>query len=242
MSSFEQSYWADASYAGAYRDHSHHYIVDRHSHFMIMESALRNHVGLGRGARLLDLGCGDGALSEPLLALDPSLQATLVDGSAEMLAGAEARLQGHPALRTVPQTFEGLIADSAVLGRYDLVVSAFAIHHLDLAGKAALFQIIFDHLEPGGLFLNVDTVLSDDPAHVDWYYALFREWIEAREARLKPAQSYVHIPAVARNNPDNQLSTLAAQLECLKSLGFVQVECHYKYGLFVVYSGQKPGR
>ncbi len=129
MSDFNQSLWNDAAYAEEYRDNSNHYIVDRQTHFMILGSVMRHFVGSGRGAKVLDLGCGDGVLSAQLLAVDPTLRVTLVDGFPDMLAAAQERLRAHRDVAAIQGSFEELIADSSALESYDLAISAFAIHH-----------------------------------------------------------------------------------------------------------------
>ena len=120
-----------------------------------------------------------------------------------------------------------------------LVVSAFAVHHLSLPQKTDLFQVIFDQLNIGGYFLNIDTTLPSDQIFTDWYYTLWREWVGAREKALQLENSFTNVPDKARKNPDNQLNPLNTQLEALKSIGFKEVDCHYKNGLFTIYSGRK---
>jgi tRNA (cmo5U34)-methyltransferase len=46
---------------------------------------------------------------------------------------------------------------------FDLVVSAFAIHHLDGAGKQGLFDRIAQVLAPGGRFVMLDVVVPTEP-------------------------------------------------------------------------------
>ena len=240
MSEFEETFWAKAEYTAGYRDHAEHFIIDRQAHLFILTSFFQQFIGPGKGARVLDLGCGDGILTAQLLAVDQTVQATALDGSGDMLAAAQRRLARFQKTRYLQRSFEDLIRNPATLKHYHLVMSAFAIHHLNLANKAALFQVIFDHLLPGGYFLNIDTVLPHEAAYTDWYFTLYREWIDARERRLKLPRSFNHIPDEARYNPDNKLSTLAAQLDSMKSIGFADVECHYKYGIFAIFSGRKP--
>lgn len=48
-------------------------------------------------------------------------------------------------------------------GFYDLVISGLSIHHLSDCGKERLYQRIYNLLNPGGMFVNADQVLSKTP-------------------------------------------------------------------------------
>lgn len=241
MTKFNQTFWSDPNYVEDYRDNADHFIVDRQAHFFILKSFFHHFVGSGTEAKVLDLGCGDGILTEQLLSIDATIQATAIDGSGDMLTAAKKRLRRYQDVCYLRKTFEELIQEPAGLDHYNFIMSAFAIHHLDLPDKAALFQIVFDHLVPDGYFMNIDTVLPEAHAYTDWYYTLYREWIEARERQLNLSTSFGHIPDQARYNPDNKLSDLSSQMESMQAIGFTKVECHYRYGIFAIFGGQKPG-
>ncbi len=40
-------------------------------------------------------------------------------------------------------------------------------------------------------------------------------------------------------NPDNIPDTLESQLEALKDIGFNNVDCFYKYGIFALFGGSR---
>jgi tRNA (cmo5U34)-methyltransferase len=137
---------------------------------------------------ILDLGSGTGITAQRVLAAHPGAALVGVDGSDHMLAHAR---------RLVPEaTFVvGALEDPLPDGPFDLVVSAFAVHHLDPAGKRALFARVADVLSPGGRFALCDVVVPagdvprpvpleegvDQPSSVDDQLA----WLS--EAGLQPA-------------------------------------------------------
>ncbi|MEM7134557.1 MAG: methyltransferase domain-containing protein [Chloroflexota bacterium] len=239
QTNFNESEWADPERAGYYRDTADHYIVDRQMHLFILQSFYRFYLAGREQVHLLDLGCGDGVLTQALLAVDPTIQATLLDGAKDMIKAAQVRLEDHPGMTFIHQQFDEFTAERSTQERYDLVVSSFAIHHLYLDEKVALFRAILRQLKPGGAFLNIDTVLSDSPIFETWYRELWQEWISQRQERLQLDEDYTGIPEEARMNPDNKLSTLSSQLEALKSVGFVDVGRHYQNGVFAIFGGRK---
>lgn len=241
---FDDTAWMESAYAGEYRQTADHFVLGRRMQLFIMQSFYRHFLAHRQLFDLLDLGCGDGELAANIADVAPQARLTLVDGSADMLVAAEQRFRNRSAgeheVEILQHTFAELIAQPSLLGQYDMIVSGFAIHHLYLAEKVALFELIYQRLKPGGAFVNIDTVFpTQSEALMDWYYVCWREWIAARQAQLGLAEDYSGVPHEARYKAENKLSTLSSQLEALKSIGFVDVGCHYQNGIFVVFSGMK---
>jgi tRNA (cmo5U34)-methyltransferase len=239
MAKFEESEWREAEYVQEYQDNSDHYIPERDLLLEIIASFYRRFGQISSATRVLDLGCGDGIISEKLYADDPEMQLVAVDGSADMLAAARRRLAGFPRTVYRQQTFQELIEGQETLGEFDFVVSGFAIHHLELPQKKALFEAVLAMLAPGGHFLHMDVVSSAIGSYEDWYYEIWRQWIERHELEKQLDQSFVEVPQVARERPENYYETLEAQLEGMVKAGFLEVDCHYRFGLFGIYSGRK---
>ncbi|MCM3883633.1 trans-aconitate 2-methyltransferase [Frankia sp. R82] len=118
------------------------------------QEAVRGGVRGMSGPVVLDLGCGTGLLAAAVLEAVPTARLHLFDGAAPMLAQARTRL---PADRVAGLTVSDLTGDLPA-GPFDAVVSGLAIHHLDDAGKKALFRRIAGVLRPGGLFANLEQV------------------------------------------------------------------------------------
>jgi tRNA (cmo5U34)-methyltransferase len=246
MSGFEASGWSQADYAAQYRTEADHYIPERATMLQVIASFYLNVV---RGTaeerrtnpvRVLDLGCGDGILAETLFAADAEIEMTVTDGSGDMLDAARARLREQTACEFCQITFEEIITSGFQREPFDLIASSFAIHHLDLAQKALLFQRMHALLVPGAHLMNVDVAPSAVPSYTEWYYQLWREWIVAHERQLGLSQTYVQVPEEARAKPENHYDSLQDQLEALRSADYRGVACHYRYGPFAVYGGQRP--
>ena len=241
MNNFDETQWANSAFAREYLENADHCIPERRYLFHVLRSFHRAFVARrGETVRFCDLGCGDGVLTDQLLREDPSLEATLVDGSGEMLACARKRLGDRKNIRFVQHAFDGFVEDAAPIGPFDLVVSGFAIHHLRRPERRKLFVAIARHLETGSFFFNLDVALPDCLLYTEWQYALWNEWINEHSKQLGLGDAFLSVPQQARANPDNKYSPLAEQLADLRDAGFADVECHYKNGVFAIYSGRRP--
>jgi tRNA (cmo5U34)-methyltransferase len=229
--------WSRPDYAQEYRDNSDFYIQDRATLARVMGSYARTFLGSVPHPRLLDLGCGDGAVSRTLRAALPHSAILAADGSPDMIAAARKQLAGMPVeFRVI--SFEEIVAGGFSGEHFDGVFSALAIHHLPFGGKAELFRALRTLILPGGRFLNADVVTSENPEYTEWYFALWREWIAERQRALRSKKSFENVPDRARGNEENRFDPLPPQLAALQDAGFTDVECHYRYGLFAIYGGR----
>jgi len=239
MSEFENSQWNKGESAKEFVENADLYILERKRLFKIMQSLYKYFLAKNlknRPIKTLDIGCGDGILTHKLLEVDKNLEGTLMDGSSEMLNNAKLRLKSYPQIKYIQETFQELVKND-LKDEYDFVVSSLAIHHLSLSQKKELFKFIYNHLNKGGFFLNIDTIKAPSQYLEEWYLELWKEWITEKETENE--ESFKHIPNQYKNNPDNHPHTLKNQLDSLESIGFKNVDCYYKYGVFAVYGGQK---
>jgi SAM-dependent methyltransferase len=167
--------------------------------------------------RVLDLGCGDGRLAA--LVLDARASVTHVvaaDRSAPMLEQAAARFAGDPRVSVVRHDLGDAVGFD---GPFDVIVSGFAIHHVDDARKRSLLGELRDALAPGGLFANLEVVRSSTPRR-------HREFLDA-------------IGRTA-DDPEDRLAPVEPQLEWMRAAGFHEVECIWRWRGFALLVGEAP--
>jgi tRNA (cmo5U34)-methyltransferase len=240
MTEFDKSRWAEPDFSSKFVESADIIIVERKRSHAIMKSFFRHAYAGNETTGVLDLGCGDGILTYELKQTGLQISATLVDGSQEMLGKAKARLTAFNDVITVQATFQEIIGKNMLTQDFDFIVSSLAIHHLEMKEKRELFRWIYSHLRKKGCFMNIDVVLAPNEVLEEWYLALWQEWIsEKKAAAVITGDIFDDTMKRYKDNRDNKPDTLDTQLQALKTAGFRDVDCYYKYGIFTIYGGRK---
>jgi SAM-dependent methyltransferase len=195
---------------------------------------------------VMDLGCGDGILGHAMLELNPRAKASFVDFSEPLLAMARKRM--------APTAYQADFVNLDYGKRdwrqslppkaaFDLVVSGFSIHHQPDARKREIYEEIFELLDPGGLFLNLEHVLPGSERLTELSDALFVDGIYARESRDGGVRSREVLAAEYLRRQDkaaNILAPIGVQCDWLREIGFLNVDCYFKIFELGLFGGQKP--
>src|SRR5580693_6325182 len=116
-------------------------------------------LGVQRGWRVADIGCGNGVLACEAALMGAEVDA--IDISPAMLALAEIEARDRKvAIRTQSA---GLLSFAYQPETYDLIVSEFALHHLPDFWKAVALSRIHGALKPGSSFFLRDIVFVRTP-------------------------------------------------------------------------------
>jgi SAM-dependent methyltransferase len=195
--------------------------------------------------RFLDLGAGDGVLSEMLLERHPKSEAVLVDFSRPMLDAAAGRLASLPGRwqsvevdLSAPDWVNALPPGEP----YDAVVSGFCIHHLPHERKRELYEEVFALLAGGGAFLNWEHV-----AVGEWAQGMFDERMVEGLVRLERTRpeprAAEEVASEYRARPDaaeNKLLDPETQCQWLRSIGFERVDVFFRWLELALLGGIRP--
>ncbi len=173
----------------------------------------------GSVSRVLDLGTGDGRLLGLVKLSRPEATGVALDFSPTMLDKARERFAGDGSVRVVEHDLNDALPD---LGTFDAVISCFAIHHCEDGRKRELYGEVFNVLEPGGVFCNLEHVSSPT---------------QRLHERFRDALGV----APEEEEPSNRLLDVETQLRWLREIGFTDVDCHWKWLELALLGGVKPG-
>jgi tRNA (cmo5U34)-methyltransferase len=216
-------------------------VIERKRTLTILERLFAYRFQRRAGLTMLDLGCGDGSVTEIIRSRYPENTFCLLDGSEFMLEKAKQRL-GDRGVMFRKETFQEYLDRPPESEKYDFVCSANAIHHLELSEKERLYLKIFQELKAGGLFVNSDPVVPSSERSEKWQFNLWIDWMrEAAEERGVALDPNIieGVPFEYKRKPENKPSGLAEQLQLLQKTGFQDVDCFYKYSIFAVFGGTK---
>ena len=167
--------------------------------------------------RILDLGTGDGRLMQLALMACPDASGVALDYSRPMLGKATERFGQNERVELMEHNLSERLPE---LGKFDAVISSFAIHHLEHDRKRALYEEVFQCLEPQGVFCNLEHVASPTER-------LHERFFEAMKVPM------------SEEDPSNKLLDVETQLRWLREIGFQDVDCFWKWRELALLSGRK---
>jgi tRNA (cmo5U34)-methyltransferase len=169
-------------------------------------------------SRFLDIGSGDGRLLRLVKSMHPASECVALDFSPTMLQILRNNFGNQPEIIIIEHNLDQPLP---ALGAFDAVVSSFAIHHVTHQRKRTLYAEIYDLLQAGAVFLNLEHVASPSASLHDSFLHAIGYTAETED-------------------PSNKLLDFEIQLEWLREIGFIDVDCHWKWRELALLAGRKP--
>jgi len=163
---------------------------------------------------ILDLGCGNGNITQELLPLFPDASYTLLDASPQMINSCKVIFQ-HNNMKFENKYFQDFHFND---NYYDLVVASFSLHHCESIEKKDLFQKIYRSLKKDGVFMYADLMISkDNVAHTD----LLKKWESFVTNNYPDKQKWLWLMEHYKefDSPNNYYD----QMDWLKKIGFENI-------------------
>ncbi len=128
-------------------------------------------------AKILDVCCGTGILTEKILKRHPKASVVGVDFSSGMLEIAKKRLKEY--------NFVGVLGDICDertfenLGQFDCVVTSFGVHNIHgYEKKMNAIKNISAHLKQGGQYATCDILRGETKEEEEFYRQFQYEWLK----------------------------------------------------------------
>ena len=187
-------------------------------------------LGVRKGWRIADIGCGNGVLATEAALMGAEVDA--IDISPAMLALAEIYARDRKA--AVRTQSAGLLSFTYQPNSYDLIVSEFTLHHLPDFWKAVAMSRIFAALKPGASFYLRDIVFVSMP---DGSERSVEQWADYNVKNHDFARDNVV------THMRDEYSTFGWVMErMLTEVGFTLLSADYHAPLHGTYLLQKPDK
>lgn len=129
-----------------------------------------------RAAHILEVGCGEGAVTEKLATLFPEASITAID-----ITPRVGRLYGgrHDSVEFRTETVQAHAR--AHPGQYDLILLSDVMHHVPLGLRAEILHAVGLALAPGGSFIFKEWGRAASPIH--WLAHAADRWLTGDDVR-----------------------------------------------------------
>lgn len=185
---------------------------------------------------------GAGFFSQRMLETYVNSSIVAIDGAAAMLELAKARLS------ELSKRVEWIRADfrdlpSAVLSpdRFDVVITSYALHHLNGDEKLGVLEQVVKSLKPSGWFLNADIVKAESKGVEQRIQELRVKGVTSRAPKLddrfgSAERTRTFLDELEATEQD-QPQTLDADIKIARKAGISNAEVYWKEYREVVFGG-----
>ncbi|MDD5189714.1 MAG: methyltransferase domain-containing protein [Dehalococcoidales bacterium] len=173
----------------------------------------------------------------------PGVSAIMIDYADEMVRLAKERFQDKPEVAYFKYDLNHGLPEEVFEGVYDLVVSGFALHHVDFPNRLPLYRQILQVLKPGGVFLNGDRFAEESTEVNGWMFNNWVSWMTDRATERFGASRTFDQIRMRQLEMDKEFGDKPGSLwemeRELRAAGFKSIDCLYKNQVCALVCGVK---
>jgi tRNA (cmo5U34)-methyltransferase len=177
---------------------------------------------------VLDLGCGNGVLSELVLNKLPHAHVVGFDLTEDMLKAYDKKLSKYSGRYELKQ---GNLLSDPIGGQYDIILAGLTLHHLTWSQREQFYKTLSDSLHEGGLLICRDIIIDENESVRSDQYGL---WMEFIKSQGEDQESW-YSKHMEKDHP----VTLTNHFVWLRNAGFIKVACHWRLYNFAITTAQK---
>ena len=173
--------------------------------------------------RVLDLGCGNGALSELILKKLPNAHVVGFDHTPKMLEAYEEKLSAYEG------RYELLLGDfrfDPLGSRYDIVLAGLSLQYLTWGERKDFYKLVYSVLNTNGSFILNDIIIDED-----WHTRKlqYKNWMDFIATNGEDPDFWLNIH-LTKDYP----ITLEDHFQWLEEVGFSKTDCYWRFSNFAI--------
>ena len=173
--------------------------------------------------RVLDLGCGNGVLSELVLNKLPNAYVVGFDLTPKMLEAYErnlSRFRGRYELVLGDYRFDSLDSN------YDIILAGLTLQHLTWGERKDFYRTIYTTLNKNGSFILNDIIIDED-----WEIRKFQysSWMNFIAANGEDPEFWID-----KHMTKDYPVTLEDHFLWLEQAGFTKMDCYWRFRNFAI--------
>ncbi|AKV67882.1 methyltransferase of UbiE/COQ5 family [Microcystis sp. 0824] len=135
---------------------------------------------------ILEIGCGDGELTEMILSEAKNIKIIAIDNEPSMIQKIRSRLSHYLSQDTLVVIQDDVLnfLQSYPLNNFNFIVSGFTFHNMLALYRFQVFQLLYSRLLIGGKLLDADKIAQRGEQHnrdIKWQYDKFFEVLVSAE-------------------------------------------------------------
>lgn len=173
--------------------------------------------------KILDLGCGNGVLSEIVLKKLPNVHLVGFDITNEMLNAYEQKISKYT---NSYELIQGDYKTDSIGDSYDIILTGMTLHHLNWDERKVFYQKLFNSANKNAVYISNDIIIDENKDVREHQYYLWKEFMKNQGEDPE----FWYEKHIQKDFP----IILSNHFDWLKEAGFQQGACYWRMYNFAI--------